>query len=104
MHWAYIDELVFWGGSSGEGLILAPNAPIVDAAHRHGVPVLGNVFLPPVAYGGQLRWTRDLVQKDHEVKIAHEVQERLFPEHLPRRPGLLLEARNRLAGSLSSSA
>ncbi|MFJ9202614.1 endo-beta-N-acetylglucosaminidase [Streptomyces flaveolus] len=63
-HWAYVDELVFWGGSSGEGLILAPNAPVVDAAHRHGVPVLGNVFLPPVAYGGQLRWTRDLVQKD----------------------------------------
>ncbi|MEU3843008.1 endo-beta-N-acetylglucosaminidase [Streptomyces sp. NPDC028635] len=63
-HWAYIDELVFWGGSAGEGLILAPNAPIVDAAHRHGVPVLGNVFLPPAAYGGQLRWTRDLVQKD----------------------------------------
>ncbi|WP_306191690.1 endo-beta-N-acetylglucosaminidase [Streptomyces sp. MK5] len=63
-HWAYIDELVFWGGSAGEGLILAPNAPVVDAAHRHGVPVLGNVFLPPAAYGGQLRWTRDLVQKD----------------------------------------
>ncbi|MFJ9744503.1 endo-beta-N-acetylglucosaminidase [Streptomyces chartreusis] len=63
-HWAYLDELVFWGGSSGEGLILAPNAPIVDAAHRHGVPVLGNIFLPPAAYGGQLQWTRDLVQKD----------------------------------------
>ncbi|MEU6031263.1 endo-beta-N-acetylglucosaminidase [Streptomyces tauricus] len=63
-HWSYVDELVFWGGSSGEGLILAPNAPIVDAAHRHGVPVLGNVFLPPAAYGGQLQWTRDLVQKD----------------------------------------
>ncbi|WP_282701708.1 endo-beta-N-acetylglucosaminidase [Streptomyces sp. CC219B] len=63
-HWAYIDELVFWGGSSGEGLILAPNAPVVDAAHRHGVPVLGNVFLPPAAYGGQLQWTRDLVQRD----------------------------------------
>ncbi|GAB7110327.1 hypothetical protein JCM4814A_86420 [Streptomyces phaeofaciens JCM 4814] len=63
-HWAYVDELVFWGGSAGEGLILAPNAPIVDAAHRHGVPVLGNIFLPPVAYGGQLQWTRDLVQRD----------------------------------------
>ncbi|WP_234532126.1 endo-beta-N-acetylglucosaminidase [Streptomyces shenzhenensis] len=63
-HWAYLDELVFWGGSAGEGLILAPNAPIVDAAHRHGVPVLGNVFLPPTAYGGQLQWTRDLVQRD----------------------------------------
>ncbi|MES4887874.1 endo-beta-N-acetylglucosaminidase [Streptomyces sp. NPDC096012] len=63
-HWAYLDELVFWGGSSGEGLILAPNAPIVDAAHRHGVPVLGNIFLPPTAYGGRLEWTRDLVQQD----------------------------------------
>ncbi|MFF4394459.1 endo-beta-N-acetylglucosaminidase [Streptomyces sp. NPDC001480] len=63
-HWAYLDELVFWGGSAGEGLILAPNAPVVDAAHRHGVPVLGTIFLPPTAYGGQLRWTRDLVQKD----------------------------------------
>ncbi|MFF5807000.1 endo-beta-N-acetylglucosaminidase [Streptomyces sp. NPDC012746] len=63
-HWAYLDELVFWGGSSGEGIVLAPNAPVVDAAHRNGVPVLGNVFLPPVAYGGDLRWTRDLVQRD----------------------------------------
>ncbi|MER7176462.1 endo-beta-N-acetylglucosaminidase [Streptomyces mesophilus] len=63
-HWAYIDELVFWGGSSGEGIVLAPNAPVVDAAHRNGVPVIGNIFLPPAAYGGQLQWTRDLVQKD----------------------------------------
>ncbi|MCM9082229.1 endo-beta-N-acetylglucosaminidase [Streptomyces spororaveus] len=63
-HWAYIDELVFWGGSAGEGIVLAPNAPVVDAAHRNGVRVLGNVFLPPVAYGGDLRWTRDLVRQD----------------------------------------
>ncbi|WP_231626559.1 endo-beta-N-acetylglucosaminidase [Streptomyces apocyni] len=63
-HWAYIDELVFWGGSSGEGIILAPNAPVIDAAHRHGVRVLGNVFLPPAAYGGLLKWTRELVQQD----------------------------------------
>lgn len=63
-HWAYIDELVFWGGSSGEGIVLAPNAPVVDAAHRNGVRVLGNVFLPPIAYGGDLQWTRDLVQRD----------------------------------------
>ncbi|WP_330332992.1 endo-beta-N-acetylglucosaminidase [Streptomyces sp. NBC_00536] len=63
-HWAYLDELVFWGGSAGEGIVLAPNAPVVDAAHRNGVRVLGNVFLPPVAYGGDLQWTRDLVQQD----------------------------------------
>ncbi|MFI9306308.1 endo-beta-N-acetylglucosaminidase [Streptomyces triculaminicus] len=62
-HWAYLDELVFWGGSSGEGLILAPNAPVVDAAHRNGVPVLGTVFLPPTAYGGRLQWTRELVRR-----------------------------------------
>jgi serine phosphatase RsbU (regulator of sigma subunit) len=45
---------------------------------------------------------QDLVQKDHEVKIAQEVQERLFPESLPRRQGLHLEAHNRLSGALSS--
>ncbi|MFF0741604.1 endo-beta-N-acetylglucosaminidase [Streptomyces sp. NPDC004111] len=63
-HWAYLEELVFWGGSSGEGIVLAPNAPVVDAAHRNGVRVVGNVFLPPVAYGGSLKWTRELVQRD----------------------------------------
>lgn len=63
-NWAYIDELVFWGGSAGEGLVLAPNAPVVDAAHRNGVRVLGTVFLPPVGHGGDLRWTRDLVRQD----------------------------------------
>ncbi|MFF4320817.1 endo-beta-N-acetylglucosaminidase [Streptomyces sp. NPDC001568] len=63
-HWAYIDELVFWGGSAGEGIVLAPNAPVTDAAHRNGVRVLGNVFLPPVPYGGDLRWTRELVRRD----------------------------------------
>ncbi|MGW7100878.1 endo-beta-N-acetylglucosaminidase [Streptomyces sp. NPDC054838] len=63
-HWAYLDELVFWGGSAGEGIVLAPNAPVIDAAHRNGVRVLGNVFLPPVAYGGDLQWTRDLVRRD----------------------------------------
>ncbi|MEV3854792.1 endo-beta-N-acetylglucosaminidase [Streptomyces sp. NPDC050095] len=74
-HWAYIDELVFWGGSSGEGIVLAPNAPVVDAAHRHGVTVLGNIFLPPAAYGGQLQWTRDLVQKaaDGSFPIAQKL-------------------------------
>ncbi|MEU3725189.1 endo-beta-N-acetylglucosaminidase [Streptomyces sp. NPDC031705] len=63
-HWAYLDELVFWGGSAAEGIVLAPNAPVVDAAHRNGVRVLGNVFLPPVPYGGDLQWTRDLVRQE----------------------------------------
>ncbi|MFI9554699.1 endo-beta-N-acetylglucosaminidase [Nonomuraea endophytica] len=62
-YWQYIDTLVFWGGSASEGLILAPNGPVIDAAHRNGVRVYGTVFFPPTAYGGQIQWVRDFVQK-----------------------------------------
>lgn len=62
-HWQYVDKLVFWGGSAGEGLILAPNPTVIDAAHRNGVKVYGTVFFPPTAYGGQLQWVRDFTQK-----------------------------------------
>ncbi|WP_019871079.1 endo-beta-N-acetylglucosaminidase [Salinispora oceanensis] len=62
-HWQYIDTLVFWGGSSVEGLILAPNPTVIDAAHRNGVKVYGTVFFPPVAYGGKLEWVQDFVRK-----------------------------------------
>ncbi len=61
--WQYIDTLIFWGGSAGEGLILAPNSTVIDAAHRNGVPVLGTVFFPPAAYGGQVQWMNDFLQK-----------------------------------------
>ena len=63
-YWQYIDLLVFWGGSAGEGLILAPSADVIDAAHRNGVPVYGTVFFPPTQYGGQIEWVWDLVQED----------------------------------------
>lgn len=63
-YWQYVDVLVFWGGSASEGLILAPNATVIDAAHRNGVPVLGNVFFPPVVFGGQIQWVWDFVQRD----------------------------------------
>ncbi len=62
--WQYIDTLVFWGGSASEGLILAPNPTVTDAAHRNGVPVYGTVFFPPVVYGGQLSWVQDLLARD----------------------------------------
>ncbi|GAA2278328.1 discoidin domain-containing protein [Kitasatospora cystarginea] len=62
-YWQYVNTLVFWGGSAGEGLILAPNPTVIDAAHRNGVKVYGTVFFPPTAYGGQLQWVRDFVQK-----------------------------------------
>ncbi|WP_113702329.1 endo-beta-N-acetylglucosaminidase [Nonomuraea lactucae] len=62
-HWQYVDTLVFWGGSASEGLILAPNATVIDAAHRNGVKVYGTVFFPPTVYGGKIEWVRDFVRK-----------------------------------------
>ncbi len=61
-YWQYLDILVFWGGSAGEGLILGPNPGVVDAGHRNGVKVLGTVFFPPNVFGGQIQWVEDLVQ------------------------------------------
>ncbi len=61
--WQYVDQLVLWGGSAGEGLILAPNPTIIDAAHRNGVKILGNVFFPPIVFGGQFQWVNDFLQK-----------------------------------------
>lgn len=61
--WTYIDTLIFWGGSASEGLILAPNPTIVDAAHRNGVPVYGTIFFPPTAYGGEIEWVEDLLTR-----------------------------------------
>mgnify|MGYP002384210584 CR=1 FL=1 len=63
-YWQYLDYFVMWGGSAGEGLILAPNATWIDAGHRNGVKVMGTVFLPPVSYGGQLQWLEHLLQTD----------------------------------------
>ena len=62
--WQYVHELVYWGGSAGEGIILAPSADVIDAAHRNGVPVLGNIFFPPKAYGGQFAWVEQFLQKE----------------------------------------
>ncbi len=61
--WQYTEDCVYFGGSAGEGLILAPSAPVIDAAHRNGVPVFGNVFFPPLAFGGRLDWLNDFLKK-----------------------------------------
>ena len=63
-YWQYIDTLVAWGGSAGEGLIVPPSADLIDAAHTNGVPVLGTIFFPPVEYGGKDEWLDEFLQKD----------------------------------------
>lgn len=63
-HWQYVDTLVYWGGSAGEGIIVVPSADFVDSAHKNGVKVVGTVFFPPIAYGGKEEWVKDFVAKD----------------------------------------
>lgn len=63
-YWQYIDTLVAWGGSAGEGLIVPPSADLIDAAHTNGVPVLGTIFFPPEEYGGKFEWMYEFLQKD----------------------------------------
>lgn len=62
-YWQYVDLLVYWGGSSGEGLIVAPSADVVDAGHKNGVKVIGTVFMPQAAHGGKMEWLDDLLQQ-----------------------------------------
>ncbi|MGX7245010.1 endo-beta-N-acetylglucosaminidase [Enterococcus quebecensis] len=65
-NWQYVDTLVAWAGSSGEGIIVPPSGDVTDSAHRNGVPVVGTVFFPPEAYGGKSEWVEQLVQKDRK--------------------------------------
>jgi endo-beta-N-acetylglucosaminidase D/PKD repeat protein len=63
-YWQYMDMLVWWGGSAGEGIIIPPSAPVVDAAHMSGVKVLGNLFFPPGTFGGQSSWVVQMTTKE----------------------------------------
>lgn len=63
-YWQYVDTLVYWGGSSGEGLIVAPSPDVVDAGHKNGVKVTGTVFMPQTAHGGKMQWLEDLLTKE----------------------------------------
>lgn len=65
-YWQYIDKLVYWGGSSGEGIIVPPSADVTDSAHKNGVPVLGTVFFPTTTHGGKLEWLNEFLKKDKD--------------------------------------
>ena len=81
-YWQYIDQLVYWGGSSGEGIIVPPSADVIDAAHKNGVPVLGTIFFPQTAHGGKIEWLDTFLEKDQDghfpivdklVEVAQQV-------------------------------
>ncbi|WP_286229961.1 endo-beta-N-acetylglucosaminidase [Neobacillus mesonae] len=60
-YWQYVDLMVYWAGSAGEGIIVPPSADVIDAAHKNGVPILGNVFFPPTVYGGKAEWVNQML-------------------------------------------
>lgn len=68
-YWQYIDKLVYWGGSSGEGLIIPPSPEVTDAAHKNGVSTLGTVFFPMLEHGGKMEWLDQFLQKDADGKF-----------------------------------
>ncbi len=68
-YWQYVDQLVYWGGSAGEGLIVPPTADVIDAGHTNGVPVLGTIFLAPEAWGGKMQWLDDFLTMDADGKF-----------------------------------
>lgn len=63
-YWQYVDMLVYWGGSSGEGVIVPPSADVVDMGHKNGVKVLGTVFMPQTAHGGKMEWLEELLTRE----------------------------------------
>lgn len=63
-YWQYMDVLVWWAGSAGEGIIIPPSAPVTDAAHMNGVKVLGQIFFPPSAFGGQSKWVDEVLTEE----------------------------------------
>lgn len=62
-HWQYIDKLVWFGGTASQTLQL-PSSPWVNAAHKNGVKVLGNVFFAPNVYGGSTATLTTFLEQD----------------------------------------
>ena len=75
-YWQYMDKLVYWAGSASEGIIIPPPSGSIDAAHQSGVKVLGQIFFPPHAFGGNSAWvTEMLVQENGKYVFAKKLYE-----------------------------
>ncbi|MFT3793588.1 endo-beta-N-acetylglucosaminidase [Flavobacterium sp.] len=62
-HWAYIDKLIWFGGTSSQTIQL-PSSPWTNAAHKNGVKVYGNVFFAPTAFGGSTATLQNFLEVD----------------------------------------
>jgi endo-beta-N-acetylglucosaminidase D len=62
-HWAYIDKLVWFGGTASQTIQL-PSSPWANAAHKNGVKIFGNVFFAPTAFGGSTATLTNFLEQD----------------------------------------
>ncbi|MBC7605616.1 MAG: T9SS type A sorting domain-containing protein [Burkholderiales bacterium] len=62
-HWAYLDKLVWFGGTASQTIQL-PSSPWTNAAHKNGVKVFGNVFFAPTAFGGATATLTSFLEQD----------------------------------------
>lgn len=62
-HWAYLDKLVWFGGTASQTVQL-PSSPWTNAAHKNGVKVFGNVFFAPTAFGGATATLTNFLEQD----------------------------------------
>lgn len=66
--WSNINSITSWGGSTSEGLYVIPKGSDINAAHRHGVPIIATLFVPPTLFGGNTDMYNDIVKKDAHGK------------------------------------
>src|SRR4051812_39973363 len=62
-HWAYIDKLVWFGGTASQSIQI-PSSPWANAAHKNGVKIFGNVFFSPTAFGGTTATLTNFLEQD----------------------------------------
>lgn len=62
-HWAYLDKLVWFGGTSSQSIQI-PSSPWANAAHKNGVKIFGNVFFAPTAFGGSTATLQNFLEQD----------------------------------------
>ncbi|WP_309642675.1 endo-beta-N-acetylglucosaminidase [Flavobacterium sp.] len=68
-HWAYLDKLVWFGGTSTQTIQL-PSSPWTNAAHKNGVKVFGNVFFSPTAFGGSTATLTNFLEQDIDAHFV----------------------------------
>lgn len=68
-NWAYIDKLVWFGGTSVE-TVQVPSSPWVNAAHKNGVKAIANIFFAPNQFGGSTATMLNFLEKNDEDEFV----------------------------------